>query len=556
MDTATLQEGIAKGCSHLLRLQHDDGHFEGELSANTFPTCVYALVQMALGRPVDDDLIEWFIENQNDEGYWGLDASGGADNEATLFAKLALEEIQRTGHRENVAATLAKSPNLPLNLWIVKLMYARRGHIPWEDLKPPGFLSAAMRLAEFFIPLLPKSLLSRFKPPIKYAPPVRLFYSATFQRLFIAEKYTLVPLFLIIESHTTKRREVVETLLEWLLENRCADGSWFKVGLISAISLMALMDAKEFGCEGADLETAIREGDEWLQRLRTSDGGCREAINLNVFDTGLSVVALDAISSNEYGNQFNKAAEWLLENQNDDGGWPFSGLPGGNLPSDADDTALATLALLKSGVDKDHPAIRQSLEWLKSHQSESGGWGTYIPGTGDVSCVSITSHVIEVCLETGEMQKEVEKAIKWLKDSTSDSGYWGDLWLARNTYGTALAIAAFIKTGQPDCIEIKRGVEWLENNQNPDGGWGEDMMGNKRQSTTEQTAWSTYALLLHDKDNSSAQKGLEYLASHQNPDGSWPASCVGIYWEVIGGYVDPVYSSVFPLMALNQAALL
>ncbi|MFC1718679.1 prenyltransferase/squalene oxidase repeat-containing protein, partial [Candidatus Poribacteria bacterium] len=252
-------------------------------------------------------------------------------------------------------------------------------------------------------------------------------------------------------------------------------------------------------------------------------------------------------------SQFHRAAEWLLENQNEDGGWPFSGLPGGNLPSDADDTALATLALLKSGVSKDHAAIQRSLEWLRSHQSENGGWGTYIPGTGDVSCVSITSHVIEVCLAIDELQEAVAKAINWLKATISDSGYWSDLWLARNTYGTALAIVALIKSGQPDCAEVKRGIKWLEENQNPDGGWGEDMMGNKRQSTTEQTAWSTYALLLLDSDSSSAQKGLEYLLSHQNPDGSWPASCVGIYWEVIGGYIDPVYASVFSLMALNQA---
>lgn len=83
MDTKALQAGITNGCSYLLKLQRDDGHFEGELSASTFPTCVYALVQMALGRPVDDELIGWFIENQNDEGYWGLDASGGSRYQAS-----------------------------------------------------------------------------------------------------------------------------------------------------------------------------------------------------------------------------------------------------------------------------------------------------------------------------------------------------------------------------------------------------------------------------------------------------------------------------------------
>jgi squalene-hopene/tetraprenyl-beta-curcumene cyclase len=601
----TLHESIANAASYLLKFQREDGHFEGELSANTFPTCAYTLFQMALGRPVDSDLIEWFIETQNDDGTWGLDASGGSDSEATLFVQLALKEIKTqvtdrdvcsTDHvehaasllRDKVEAALAKSSDLPLNLWIVKLMYARCGYISWEEVMPPGYLTAAMRLMEWLRPVLPKSLLSHLKPPVKFAPPVRLFYSSAFQDLFIAEKYTLVPLLLIMEAHTAKRKEVVAELTNWLLENRCADGSWFKVGLITAISLIALIDAKTFGYEvehaaslfsNADLESAIREGDEWLQSLRTSDGGCREAVNLNIWDTALSVISFVGargrvpLQSDEYRPQIDRAATWLLENQNEDGGWPFSGLPGGNLPSDADDTALATLALLKAGVSKDHIAVRRSVEWLKAHQSDDGGWGTYIPGTGDVSCVSVTSHVIEACLAMDELQNEIQRAIAWLKAVVSDSGYWRDLWLARNTYGTASAISALVKSGQADCAEVKSGIRWLTEVQNPDGGWGEDMEGHRGQSTIEQTAWSTYAVLLvehaaslikGDVRNASAQnklaaystKGMEYLLSHQNPDGSWPSSCVGIYWEVIGGYIDPIYSSVFALMALSQAASL
>jgi len=558
----TLHESVSGSISHLLKFQREDGRFEGELSANTFPTCAYALVQMTLGRPVDDDLVRWFVESQNEKGYWGLDASGDSDSEATLFAELVLKEIQRTDYRDDIGAALVKAPKLPLNLWIVKIMYARCGHISWDSLTPPAFLSAVMRVGEWLMPLLPKSLLSRFKPPDQYAPPVRLFYSAVFESLFVAEKYTLVPLLLIMETHTQKRMNVVADLANWVLENRCDDGSWFKVGLITAVSLMSLLDAKAFGYENPDLESAIQDGDDWLQGLRASSGGCREAINLNVWDTALSVISLDAVGADKYRPQMELAASWLLENQNDDGGWAFSDHPGGKLPSDADDTALATLALLKAGVDVGNDAVRKSLRWLKEYQAEDGGWGTYVPGAGDVSCVSITSHVIEACLAVNELQEEdadsllgeVNKAVGWLKTAISSSGCWDDLWLARNTYGTALAITALVKTGHADCDEVRRGIRWLEQVQNPDGGWGEDMKGNIGPSTVEQTAWSTYALLLADAENPAAGKGVEYLLGHQNPDGSWPASCVGIYWEVIGGYIDPTYPSVFSLMALSRAS--
>ena len=78
------------------------------------------------------------------------------------------------------------------------------------------------------------------------------------------------------------------------------------------------------------------------------------------------------------------------------------------------------------------------------------------------------------------------------------------------------------------------------------------MFGNLTESTAEQTGWCTYALLLADPESSPARKGLEFLLSHQRPEGSWDASCVGIYWEIIGGYADPIYAVVFPLLALNQ----
>ncbi len=79
------------------------------------------------------------------------------------------------------------------------------------------------------------------------------------------------------------------------------------------------------------------------------------------------------------------------------------------------------------------------------------------------------------------------------------------------------------------------------------------MFGNPTDSTVEQTAWCTYALLLTaNSENRAAEKGVEFLLKNQKENGSWQESCVGIYWEVIGGYSDPIYASVFPILALNQ----
>jgi squalene-hopene/tetraprenyl-beta-curcumene cyclase len=545
-----IKENINKAIPHLLKCQYDDGHFEGELSSNTFPTSAYALVQLDLDQYIDDRLINWFEKNQNELGCWGLDPAGGSDNEATLLAKLALMEIDEKVNDQRIEAILKKIPDIKLNQWLVKLIYARYGYVSWDEIQAPIILSTMMRIGESLARFLPKALTSRIKPPTKYAPPVRLFYTDMFKNMFIAEKHTVVPLFLIMELNNENRDYVVDDLLTWLLDGRCKDGSWFRVGLITALSVMALIDAKKFGYGNEEVDRAIDEGNKWLQALRSIDGGCREAINLNVWDTSLSMVTLSNFQ--EYKPQIKKASKWLIKNQNDGGGWAFSGLAGGNLPSDADDTALSVLALLRSGLNKDNKSVKNGIDWLINHQAKDGGWGTFRPGAGkDVSVVSITSHAISALLEAKGFDSQIAKAINWIKSSISESGYWRDLWLSRNTYGTALAIEALIKTGNIDCDEVRRGIKWLESCQNADGGWGEDINGNKTESTIEQTAWSSYALLLGDTDSPSGKKGIDYLLSHQNPNGSWDPSCVGIYWEVIGGYSDPVYPYIFALMALN-----
>ena len=261
------------------------------------------------------------------------------------------------------------------------------------------------------------------------------------------------------------------------------------------------------------------------------------------------------------------AAQWLINHQNEDGGWAFSGLADSTLPSDADDTALGTLALIRSllvgsPIDREalDNAVHRGVTWLKTQQVRDGSWSTYQPGQGDVGCVSITAHAIEALLAFDQSdipdipyaREAMIAGIYWLRKQMNRDGYWRDLWLAKDTYGTACAIAAFVKVGLKNVPEVQRGVAWLERTQNADGGWGEDMFGNPTESTVEQTAWSTYALLLANPENTAAEQGIAFLLKHQREDGSWLEKCVGIYWEIIGGYADPIYASVFPILALNQ----
>ena len=546
---ADVEMALHTGTKFLVSQQRSSGCFQGQLSSMTFPTCAYAWTQFAMGKEPDTSIINWLLANQDQNGMWSLDASGIPNENATLFAQLILQQIQKVKPDSEIQIALSRIPLLSIDLGLIKLAYAHCGNYDWNRLTPPKFVIPIIKIAQKFSKAFPNLFLF-LKPPKHLLPTPDFFYSDTFSNLFIAEQQTLVPAMLLLELEGQKRVGTVNDLFSWLQSKVLSDGSWFCVNYITALATVALVEFNKYSDDSQAL-MLIRQSQSWLEQTKNPDGGCREAINLNIWDTSLSLIALAEAGNPGHKEHLVEGAKWLIKHQNKEGGWAFSGLLDGGLPSDADDTALAVLALLKSGFPVSNDAIQNGLNWLIANQSDDGSWSTYIPGEGDVGCVSITAHAIEVLLEVNGYQKQIDQAVAWLETHISRDGFWDDLWLSKRTYGTACAINAIVKAGYHNIQAIEDGVKWLESVQNPDGGWGEDMFGNQIDSTVEQTAWSTYALLIVDCKNPSARRGLEFLINQQNPDGSWNASCVGIYWEIIGGYIDPIYASVFPILALD-----
>ena len=538
-----LESALAK-----LRLcQSEDGRFEGRLSSNTYPTCSFAVIERLLGETVDERVIGWLLENQNRDGMWGLDTSGISDPQATALVRALLKSVSGRRLIPDVETALRRSPPVKSSIFHVRLLSALLGETSWDEVIPGRGMNLAIRL----LSRLPRFLRSKVSPPPTLSPPPELFLTPIFEDLFIAEQHTLVPILLMIELERRGGSDLARMLLEWLLARRLPDGSWFRVNFITSLSTMALIRCRDRGFPG--LDHLIEESVVWLEGTRNNDGGFREAVNLNVWDTALSLYAMLEAGVAKEDPSIQKGCRWLIEVQNEDGGWPFSGVRWEGLPSDADDTALATLALMRAG-HRDDPAAENGLAWLLANQTEGGYWSTYVPGSGDVGCVSITAHAAEALKESGEMERELSRAIRWLERRITSQGYWDDLWLARNTYGTASAIAILAKADRGDSEAIRRGLRWLKSQQNPDGGWGEDMFGRRAPSTAEQTAWSVYAIMLAEgKIGEEVERGIRFLLERQRPDGGWDPSPVGIYWEVIGGYEDTIYALVFPILALSTA---
>ncbi|MER3423327.1 MAG: squalene--hopene cyclase, partial [Nitrospiraceae bacterium] len=149
-------------------------------------------------------------------------------------------------------------------------------------------------------------------------------------------------------------------------------------------------------------------------------------------------------------------------------------------PSTADLAGRCLEMLGTLGYDRNHPAVRPALEFLKREQEEDGSW----------------------------------------------YGRWGVNYI----YGTWSVLAGLRAIGEDmSSPYIRKAVAWLESRQNSDGGWGESCLSyadraeaGRGESTPSQTAWALLALLSAGvSDSLSVVRGVNYLLRHQQEDGSW-----------------------------------
>ncbi|MFH1584683.1 MAG: DUF4430 domain-containing protein [Patescibacteria group bacterium] len=83
-----------------------------------------------------------------------------------------------------------------------------------------------------------------------------------------------------------------------------------------------------------------------------------------------AVLALRAVGVGTGDPAVAGAVSFLLENQNEDGGWAWN--KGG--ASDTNDTSIGVIALLEAGMESGNAAIQDAVSYLKTAQNEDGGF--------------------------------------------------------------------------------------------------------------------------------------------------------------------------------------
>jgi squalene-hopene/tetraprenyl-beta-curcumene cyclase len=181
----------------------------------------------------------------------------------------------------------------------------------------------------------------------------------------------------------------------------------------------------------------------------------------------------------------------------------------------------------------------------------------------DPPTVDITGRILEMLATYGydKNHPAVKKALKFIRDEQEPDGSWFGRWGVNYVYGTMQVLRGLEAMGT-DHHEpyVQQAAEWIRMVQNPDGGWGEtcgsyDDPNTKGigPSTPSQTAWAVMGLLAaNDTRSDSVARGVAYLLKTQKKDGAWDEPWyTGTGFPRVFYLIYHMYRQYFPLIALT-----
>jgi squalene-hopene/tetraprenyl-beta-curcumene cyclase len=154
----------------------------------------------------------------------------------------------------------------------------------------------------------------------------------------------------------------------------------------------------------------------------------------------------------------------------------------------------------------------------------------------------------------------IRQAAQYLIAQQEEPGYWYGRWGVDYIYGSFLAMRGLARiAGKPAHDAVQKGAAWLRSVQHHDGGWGESCASYNAnayvpaESTPSQTAWAILGLIAAGQRNSEAvRRGVRYLIDTQGSDGMWHEElATGTGFPCVFYLCYSLYSTYFPILALG-----
>lgn len=163
-------------------------------------------------------------------------------------------------------------------------------------------------------------------------------------------------------------------------------------------------------------------------------------VKSTVSSTNFALLALLSAGYGRTNPNLAQGIDYLIANRAD-GHWESVG-----------QTAMSTIIIKKSRYDDQ--VADKAATWLLQSQNDDGGWG---PKKGDVSTVASTSMAMLALAECEHEGFPLARGAAWLLAAQNDDGGWGDLSgaYASNTASTAQAVWALSQAGYPAGVEFE-----------------------------------------------------------------------------------------------------
>jgi squalene-hopene/tetraprenyl-beta-curcumene cyclase len=531
---ASAGRATRRGVDALLAMQHEQGYWAADLTADTTLESDYILLQLWLHPPVNgawdpptrpliDKAVQSILARQNPDGGFYIYPKGPSDINATVKAYFALKLAGLpVDHgclakaRERILALggiQAANSYVKINLSLFNL-YPREGtpSIPPEMILLGNLIYEMSSWTRAIV--MPLSIVHSLNP----ARPVpegfalhELFLPGvpvTFQSS--PELFSWRTLFLGIDrvaklwerfGSKAIRRRAIRKAERWILDrSRRTDG----LGAIYPPMQYSIMALDLLGYKPDAPERV--EAQKQFDRLMVDDGErffFQPCFSV-VWDTAIAAYALGE-SGLAPGSAMQRCGDWLLTKEvRQKGDWSFKRPnvePSGwyfefanEFYPDIDDTAQVLMALrhARSGDEMSHDACeKRAVNWLIAMQSRDGGWAAFdadnnwqvlsnVPFADhnamlDPTCPDITGRVLEaLCLHLPKDHPVIRRGVEYLIRTQEPGGSWYGRWGVDYVYGTFLALRGLQAAGESDReAHVLRGGEWLRSIQNADGGWGE-----------------------------------------------------------------------------------
>jgi len=275
------------------------------------------------------------------------------------------------------------------------------------------------------------------------------------------------------------RQEIEEAIhrgATWLLQQQRSDGSW---PIVTKDSHPSLVATGLYGLKTIEILLTIPKEDKEFNQLMYQQQELAISFLLahqnprgywpvlgkipwNEVEVTTAVL-LGLTSAHYQGKEIEKAWQWLINQQEENGSWN----------NDCWDTIWATNLLLDQYYPTEEEVIQKACNWLIRDQKSKGYWKTNLPHLKVFGSLWTTQPALFTLAKTGNYQETIIKGLSYLKKEQNRSGSFGR-WDASKT---GLALYTFTSLEQYPSLMAEyrecahKAVGWFLLKQHDKGTW-------------------------------------------------------------------------------------